>query len=621
MIQTPLLFGLAQALHGMLMRPHGVPLRSLGVVLCPPFGYQNLCTYRPLRTLARRLAEEGWPVLRFDWPGNGDSADPRPDEGIETVATWTDVIREATATLRSSTGVDDVVLAGLGIGGTLAACAASEQDVSGLALLSPYPTGAAYLRELRAFERIAAADHGVMPGPVQGVSTTAVEASGFLVTAEEANAIASIDLLDLDPASVTARHALIAVTHRDRVAATLADWLRATRADVRGEVVPELATVWDEPHLGALPRPCSALVVDWLESLSTQEGQAHEPDVPTRPVMRLAGGIREETIALDGPRGTLVGVTCEPSDGEADGDPWLVFLNAGAIRRSGPGRLWTSYARSWASRGLPSLRLDLSGIGDSDGNPAQDERASDEVGRLYVTDFAEDVSTAVRWIERRAGAPRIALLGLCSGAYWSLHTALSHGGASFVVLVNPAVLFWDEHVPSMHALGLAGRLLRSPRIRTRCQRRASPWPPGRAGCGAPRARSSRRGLARALDPSRPGAVGRAARLDADGFQPRTSRSALSREAPRPGLPCGTRAQRRVARDRPRRGPHLPSARDTRPAARGRRATPRAPWLPARRGGRADTGLSRRHAATLRGKRLSTAVGAVRERGSPARGAG
>jgi pimeloyl-ACP methyl ester carboxylesterase len=463
MIQTPLLFGLGQALHGMLMRPHGVPLRSLGVVLCPPFGYQNLCTYRPLRTLARRLAEEGWPVLRFDWPGNGDSADPRPDEGIETVATWTDVIREATATLRSSTGVDDVVLTGLGIGGTLAACAASEQDVSGLALLSPYPTGAAYLRELRAFERIAAADHGVMPGPVQGVSTTAVEASGFLVTAEEANAIASIDLLDLDPASVTARHALIAVTHRDRVAATLADWLRATRADVRGEVVPELATVWDEPHLGALPRPCSALVVDWLESLSTQEGQAHEPDVPTRPVMRLAGGIREETIALDGPRGTLVGVTCEPSDGEADGDPWLVFLNAGAIRRSGPGRLWTSYARSWASRGLPSLRLDLSGIGDSDGNPAQDERTSDEVGRLYVTDFAEDVSTAVRWIERRAGAPRIALLGLCSGAYWSLHTALSHGGASFVVLVNPAVLFWDEHVPSMHALGLAGRLLRSPR--------------------------------------------------------------------------------------------------------------------------------------------------------------
>jgi len=113
MIQTPLLFGLAQALHGMLMRPHGVPLRSLGVVLCPPFGYQNLCTYRPLRTLARRLAEEGWPVLRFDWPGNGDSADPRPDEGIETVATWTYVIREATANLRSSTGVDDVVLAGL----------------------------------------------------------------------------------------------------------------------------------------------------------------------------------------------------------------------------------------------------------------------------------------------------------------------------------------------------------------------------------------------------------------------------------------------------------------------------------------------------------------------------
>jgi pimeloyl-ACP methyl ester carboxylesterase len=460
-LQIPLLFGLSSALHGMLIRPHGVPLRALGIVLCQPFGYQNLCTHRPLRTLAQRLAEEGWPVLRFDWPGSGDSADPRHDVRREGVTVWTDVIRDATAALRSSTGVENVVLAGLGIGGTLAACAASEQDVSGLALLSPYPSGAAYLRELRAFERMAPTGGRAKSGSTQVLS--AVEASGFLVTEDEARALASIDLTARDASTFTARHALIAVTHCDRAAATLVDWLRAGQADVRERVVPELATVWDEPHLGALPPPCSALVVDWLESLPTPARPAGKPDPTARPVMRLTNGIREETIALEGPRGNLVGVTSEPADGEPGGERWLVFLNAGAIRRSGPGRLWTTYARSWATRGLRSVRLDLSGIGDSDGDPAQDELASREVGRLYVTDFADDVSAAVRWIEGRGEAPRVALLGLCSGAYWSLHTALSRGGVSLIVLVNPAVLFWDAHVSSMHALGLAGRLLRSPR--------------------------------------------------------------------------------------------------------------------------------------------------------------
>jgi pimeloyl-ACP methyl ester carboxylesterase len=459
-LQIPLLFGLSSAMHGMLIRPHGVPLRALGIVLCQPFGYQNLCTHRPLRTLARRLAEEGWPVLRFDWPGSGDSADPCPDALPDGIGLWTDVIREAAAALRSSTGVEDVVLAGLGIGGTLAACAATEQDVSGLALLCPYPSGSAYLRELRAFEGMAPT--GAMSGSARDASV-AVEASGFLVTRDEARALASVDLPAQDPSTLTARHALVAVTHRDRAAATLVDWLRAGGADVRDRVVPELAVVWDEPHLGALPPPGSAVVLDWLKSLPTAARPRGRPHARDRPAMRLANGIREETIALEGPRGTLVGVTCEPNNGEPDGDRWLVFLNAGAIRRSGPGRLWTTYARSWAMRGLRSVRLDLSGIGDSDGDPAQDELASREVGRLYVTDFADDVSTAVRWIERRAEAPHVALLGLCSGAYWSMHTALSRGGVKLVVLVNPAVLFWDEHVSPMHALGLAGRLLRSPR--------------------------------------------------------------------------------------------------------------------------------------------------------------
>jgi alpha/beta superfamily hydrolase len=41
--------------------------------------------------------------------------------------------------------------------------------------------------------------------------------------------------------------------------------------------------------------------------------------------------------------------------------------------RSGPNRLTTAFARRWACAGVPSLRLDLRGIGDSDGDPFEGE--------------------------------------------------------------------------------------------------------------------------------------------------------------------------------------------------------------------------------------------------------
>jgi pimeloyl-ACP methyl ester carboxylesterase len=456
---APLLFGTAPTLHGMLSTPDEASLRGRGVVLCAPFGYQNLCTYRPLRTLAERLAESGWPVLRFDWPGSGDSGDREPGAAPDGASWWTGAIREAAAALRSSTGVEQIVLAGIGIGATLAACAGLEQEVSGLLLLSPHVSGSGYLREVRAFEGMAARG-GV---DADGASDErGLEASGFILTEAEAAALSSVDLSSLDQAVTVPPHVLVATPQRDRAGGLLADGFATAGADVQQAILPELAAVFDEPHLGALPPVCSRVVLDWLDALPP----APPPGLATRAAggaVLTAGGVREETIALDGPRGALVGVTAEPAGDEPACNAWLVLLNAGGIRRSGPARLWTGFARAWAGRGLRSLRLDLSGIGDSVGSTSEDEVPSQEVGRLYVTDFSDDVHVALRWIESRGDAPHVALLGLCSGAYWSLHTALSESSAvGTVVLVNPAVLFWDEHVPSVRALGLARRVIRNP---------------------------------------------------------------------------------------------------------------------------------------------------------------
>ena len=69
----PLFFGPeARPLFGWL---HRAPAPSrLGLVICPPFGYEAICTHRVLRHFAEAAAAAGVPALRFDYDGAGDSA-------------------------------------------------------------------------------------------------------------------------------------------------------------------------------------------------------------------------------------------------------------------------------------------------------------------------------------------------------------------------------------------------------------------------------------------------------------------------------------------------------------------------------------------------------------------
>jgi hypothetical protein len=148
--------------------------------------------------------------------------------------------------------------------------------------------------------------------------------------------------------------------------------------------------------------------------------------------------VRERSLAIEQPFGRLFGVLTEPTVSETT-DLGVVLLNAGAIRRIGPNRMWVELARRWAARGVPSLRLDLEGLGDSDGD---DGRFAD-VAELYVPQLVDQVQTAIDVVEAHGIAQRFVLTGLCSGAYWSFHGALRDERVVAAFMVNPRTLFWD----------------------------------------------------------------------------------------------------------------------------------------------------------------------------------
>lgn len=116
-----------------------------------------------------------------------------------------------------------------------------------------------------------------------------------------------------------------------------------------------------------------------------------------------------ERVCQFGPGNGLFGILTEPdADLKVDGAPIALILNAGIVHRVGPFRMHVDIARQLAEMGYSTLRLDLSGLGDS----------SPRTGKFDSKDRARmDVADAMNYLTDETGIDEFVLLGLCSGAY------------------------------------------------------------------------------------------------------------------------------------------------------------------------------------------------------------
>jgi predicted alpha/beta hydrolase len=118
----------------------------------------------------------------------------------------------------------------------------------------------------------------------------------------------------------------------------------------------------------------------------------------------------------------------------------VLLLNAGAVGRIGPNRLYTRLARRLAAGGHLVLRLDLAGIGDSGTHAASVENT------VYSTHAVDDVAAAVTWL-RRTAVDTLAVVGLCSGAYHALRAAHAGLAIDTVVAINPLTFHYKPGMP------------------------------------------------------------------------------------------------------------------------------------------------------------------------------
>lgn len=389
--------------------------RQRGVILCGTFGFEQHSAHRWWRDLSEGIAAAGCPVLRFDYPGEGDSAGH--DVRLETAL---DAIRRAIRVMRDEMGAEEIVLVGLRLGGTLAALVAAEESLDRLVLLAPFARGRTYLREMEMQARVIDIAPDGSPLPKRpGVLSVA----GFRLNPDLIEALAAVDLrtagrppaprilwLGPDPSGLASRYA-------------------AAGAEVEAGELPDLSALVSDAMHARLDEATRARIVAFVAEGA--RSHAVRPPVPKRRQAALTGAGWTEDPVRFGPG--LFGIRCRPR-AAAPGMPAVLFVNMGVNVHSGHGRQTTRLARTLARSGVMSLRMDLRGAGDSAGRPDGDLP-------FYRHDAVGDVRAAVDELVRSGAGPIIAA-GTCNGAYLAFHALCEDPRIAGAILVNLYCFDW-----------------------------------------------------------------------------------------------------------------------------------------------------------------------------------
>jgi exosortase A-associated hydrolase 1 len=143
--------------------------------------------------------------------------------------------------------------------------------------------------------------------------------------------------------------------------------------------------------------------------------------------------VRESALEFDCAGSRLVGVLAQGNEGAGAARTGLgtVIVVGGPQYRAGSHRQFVLLARAMAAAGVPTLRFDCRGMGDSEGEPRSFE------------EFDADIASAIDALQEAApGTRRVVLCGLCDGASASLLYLQRRGQdprVAGLILINPWV--------------------------------------------------------------------------------------------------------------------------------------------------------------------------------------
>ncbi|MCO6185300.1 alpha/beta fold hydrolase [Rhizobium sp. L1K21] len=403
------------------------PPSGTAVLIVSPWGFEDVCLRKFHRQLADELAARGVPSLRFDFPGAGNSLDAPRD--ISELETWLNAITQATQALKTRSGCEKIILAGHGLGATLAAKALPRlpDGVTGLALLAPVYSGRLWARETGLWWKIIATDLGISgTQPEDGSLTIA----GLTLAPETTKDIKATKLTaDMIPADKSVIFACRPGRENDTV---FAEEMRAAGCNVASIAFKGHEALIANPLVQKIPNDVITEIADKIRKAAPVEKPQKTPSVPAAAAL-TTGGFTETGLRF-GKNNRLTGILCEPV-GPRTGA--TVIIHSTSYERStGWARSTVEAARKLAAEGIATFRFDSTNVADSAPLPEASPRV------LYTDLQVADLKSAVSTLEERNMGPFV-LSGRCSGSYASFQLALTDSRVAGLVLVNNIIFVRD----------------------------------------------------------------------------------------------------------------------------------------------------------------------------------
>jgi pimeloyl-ACP methyl ester carboxylesterase len=404
--EESLWFGSAdRPLFGRLTTPAGETALG-GVLLSPPIGRESRQARRAMRSLALRLANEGYVTLRYDHFGTGDSSGTMDDDEFDE--TWIEGVDHGVALLRSF-GVTSVSAVGMRMGATIVGTAAAAYDLglTSFVMWDPCESGRKYARELNAL--------GALRRKV--ITDDKGEPTRMLEYPLSEGAVGRLNRFSLiEPSTRSPADRVLIVARDDRPVSS------KFRARWEQEGVEWLSNSDQGPmletELPTMVEPTSTIIQiqSWLTAAKSQPVALSRPPSSREAIVMKGSNafpVRESIVELGSQK--LFGIVSEPSDG-AHG-PLIVLVNGIMEDHVGPARLWVELSRRWAGLGLRCVRFDVSDCGES---PRLVGAADSSA---LIDTRPQDVGDAVRALNPESPTDSV-LIGYCNGAQLSLEVAL-----------------------------------------------------------------------------------------------------------------------------------------------------------------------------------------------------
>jgi alpha/beta superfamily hydrolase/acyl carrier protein len=263
-LPLPFYFGASsQRLFGCYHTPSPGTERSCAVVLCYPFGSEYIRSHRAYQQLAGRLARAGFPTLRFDFFGCGDSEGEGEEGQFDQ---WLKNIAVAVAEVQERSGLQQVCLAGLRLGASLAMLAGAVQDnISKMVLWEPVIQGKEYLQELTTQHQETIWRFFVQPKTYK-VSDRPTELLGFPLNETLIDDLEKLDLLTIS--QKPAQNVLIIENRETAIAEPLKMHLSKLKTQVIHQHLPTFKIWVEDPDKGLVPQPTLQTIISWISEVS-----------------------------------------------------------------------------------------------------------------------------------------------------------------------------------------------------------------------------------------------------------------------------------------------------------------------------------------------------------------